>query len=475
MDLKSAYELASERIIASRYQKADKDNETEKKTFDFVEIPEFSNRSDKVIESNETKPLEEIKKMEKEKKEKKEKDKNSCEEVKVQEHERIYCEERPLEVHWNGHFMGYTGFSRLNRSMVFGLSNRNVKVKTDIEPYLNHVNKSTRDLLEKMSESKISPKAPKVYGVTSPLDMSHPGRKIVYTMIETSEKVHKDYSGKLNLVDEIWVPTEYGKKILEKSNIHPPIYVMPLGVDITRYNPDAKKMNIKSLNNFVFISVFRWSWRKGFDILLRSYMEEFSSEDNVSLLLVSRSVECPEEIGPKQILQDFNDIKGTINKSEEEFPHISLYTNPIPEMKMPRFYNSANAFVLMSRGEGFGLPYMEASACGLPVIASNCSGHSDFLKEDNSYLVEPDGYVKAEVTGNLNKMAKMCRFYEGQIFPDFGRSAIEKTKRHMRFVFENEEEAKEKNEKLKNVISKQYTWDNAVDRVYGRLEEINRS
>ena len=469
-ELKSAYDLASERIIAPRYpNESKKDAESDKP--DFIEIPEFSDREDRVLEednSNETKLITGQEKKNKEALE------SPMEEIRVQQPETISFDDKPLEVYWNGHFTDYGGFARMNRTMVFGLSNRNVKVKIEIEPNTVHVNNATQKELERMSNAKISDTAPKVFGVTVPMNLSYSGKKVLYTMIETSEKVHKDYAGKLNLTDEIWVPTEFGKKILESSNVYPPIHIMPLGTDANRYSPEAGIMDFgASMRKFKFLSVFRWSYRKGFDILLRSYLEEFSNDDDVTLLLVCRAVECPEEIGPQKIKDDFESLKQSINKPEKDLPHVALYGKPIHERNMPKIYNSTDAFVLISRGEGMGLPYLEAAATGLPVIASNCSGQTDFLNEENSYLVEPDAYVEATVNGKLSRMAKLCHFYEGQIFPDFGRNSIEMTKEHMRFVYENYDEAKVKAKRLRRLVVSNYTWDMAVDRVYKRLKEIS--
>ena len=70
-------------------------------------------------------------------------------------------------------------------------------------------------------------------------------------------------------------------------------------------------------------------------------------------------------------------------------------------------------------------------------------------------------------------MAKLCHFYDGQIFPNFNRKSINQTKEHMRNVFENYKEAKEKSEKLRKHIAEKYTWDMAINRVYKRLKEIS--
>lgn len=467
MGLKSAYELASQRIVAPKFEKPEKESAIPDFVTDFEypgveELPAKKEFSDAFIDSKTGDSIN------------KEEIQLPTGDIRVQKPETVHYDEKVREVCWSGNFLDYGGFARMNRTMAFGLSNRNVKVQLDIQPYLTHVNKATQAELQRLVDNDISPDAPKVYGVTIPLDICHTGKKIVYTMIETSEKVHPDYSGKLNLVDEIWVATEYGKKILQKSNVYPPIYVMPLGVDVERYTSDAGYMDFgPAMKGFKFLSVFRWSYRKGYDLLLKAYLEEFSSEEDVSLLLVSRPVTTPEANGSQVIVDDFTAIKGYIGKNEEDLPHVALYTKPIKERMMPKVYNSCNAFVLISRGEGCGLPYLEAAAAGLPVIASNCSGHTDFLNEDNSYLVNPEGYTEANLSGNLSRMAKLCRFYEGQLFPHFGQESIEIIKANLREVHSNYEEAKKKAEKLKNLVVNNYTWDMAVDRVYNRLKEIN--
>jgi hypothetical protein len=58
------------------------------------------------------------------------------------------------------------------------------------------------------------------------------------------------------------------------------------------------------------------------------------------------------------------------------------------------------------------------------------------------------------------------------MFPDFGRDSIEKTKQHMRYIYENYQEAQIKAAILSRNIRENYTWDMAIDRVYSRLKEI---
>jgi glycosyltransferase involved in cell wall biosynthesis len=488
--IKSAYELSLERIIVPKKRMNNILNLDDEDDFEMPEFVECWKHPDGpqehetiVLEedgSNATKSMVDHYNSLTFKKENKENFKPIKKENKVEEQLEIKLQEsyrverntvKNPSVHWYGHFTSYAGFSRMNRAFAFGLSNKGVMVKTDIQGSSVDVNPATEKQLQTMSNTRILDSAPKIYGATVPLSMFHNGKKILYTMMETSCTLHPDYVGKLNLFDEIWVPTHFAKKLFKENGVHPPILVMPLGVDVNRYTPERKKFDFnQELNEFVFLSVFKWGYRKGYDILIKSFLEEFSSNDNVTLLLVSRAEAFND---PDQIQKDFSALRQSINKSDEELPHIALYDKEISEKDMPNIYGASDAFCLISRGEGFGLPFAESGASGMPVIASNCSGHSDFLNHENSFLVEPEGYTTAQTTGCLSKLAKHCRFYEDQKFPEFGQKSIEQTKSHMRFVYENYNSALDKADKLREDLVNNYTWDNAIDKVYKRVLELN--
>jgi glycosyltransferase involved in cell wall biosynthesis len=61
-----------------------------------------------------------------------------------------------------------------------------------------------------------------------------------------------------------------------------------------------------------------------------------------------------------------------------------VYGRQLPLSELPSLYASADAFVLPSRGEGWGRPHAEAMSMGLPVIATNWSGNTAFMNSSNS-------------------------------------------------------------------------------------------
>jgi glycosyltransferase involved in cell wall biosynthesis len=89
------------------------------------------------------------------------------------------------------------------------------------------------------------------------------------------------------------------------------------------------------------------------------------------------------------------------------------------EAGMAEIYNDPRviAAISLTHGEGFGLPFIEAAACGLPVMATNWSGHIDFLNKDGKALFVPIEY-------ELQQIPQEC-VWEGVLTPGpAGRSRV---------------------------------------------------
>jgi glycosyltransferase involved in cell wall biosynthesis len=117
--------------------------------------------------------------------------------------------------------------------------------------------------------------------------------------------------------------------------------------------------------------------RKNVDGLLRAYPYVRSSD--APLVLAGR---LPEEITPR-----FTDIPRLI-QSMKLGDTVSLI-GQIDEADKPSLYRMAKCFVFPSRYEGFGLPVLEAMACGTPVVAANTSSLPEIVGEAG-FLVGPD-------------------------------------------------------------------------------------
>ncbi len=80
-----------------------------------------------------------------------------------------------------------------------------------------------------------------------------------------------------------------------------------------------------------------------------------------------------------------------------------IFAGSVPDQEMADYYNLCDVFVMPSKGEGFGIVYLEALACGKPVIAGNCDGAREPLLDGRlGLLVDPDS--PSEVAAAVNSI-----------------------------------------------------------------------
>jgi glycosyltransferase involved in cell wall biosynthesis len=377
----------------------------------------------------------------------------------------IYRDTGKMNAVWTGPAADFGGYARMNRKFMFGLSENGVNLQYDMLQSLNDVDAETSKKLQKLTQVRVPKDAPKFYGMTAPLHYSWDRYKAIFTMMET-RRLHKDYVIRCNCADEIIVPSRWCRDVFIESGVTKPIYVVPLGVDTKIYYPDAEPIGFsKNLKPFVFLSVFGWSLRKGYDVLLRAYLEEFSSDEPVSLLISSRYFGSTHESKKKVIRDDVAKVSSMVQNQKK--PHVALFGDGLSDEMMPQLYAAADCYVLPTRGEGFGLPFLESAACKVPVIATRYSGQTDFLDDDNSYLIDVDGFRSAEMS-----LAWISYFYENAEFPILGTAAIEQTRHWMRYVFENQEEANQKAERLYQKVVKEYDWEVCIKTMYDKVKDI---
>lgn len=367
------------------------------------------------------------------------------------------------EVVVKGHFLEAGGYAKYNRNLALGLKALGYDVKVDVIGSKNQLTEKEASAISGM-KGRPSKHAIRIDSLVPSFGNTSAGRNsVLYTTVE-SYTVPKQFITVANSYQEVWVTSDFCKQVLETEGVKRPIYVMPCSVDKNLYVDEGDKYDFKpSLRSFVFVSVFGWSYRKGYDVLLKSYLEEFSDEDDVSLLLVTRYQNEPKRSDKiRKEVQEFIQSYGGPRPA-----HIARCHRIIPENQMPSLYRACNAFVLFSRGEGFGLPYCEASLCGLPVIGTDCSAQSMFLNNQNSYLLDID-YKSKVPSGKMH-----VHYWDEQEFPQFTSNKSSQTARQlMREVYDNYDEALIKNNKLKNKVEKDYAISNVVLKIKSRIDEI---
>ena len=180
--------------------------------------------------------------------------------------------------------------------------------------------------------------------------------------------------------------------LIKKHKIDKEIHVLFEGADTLIYNNKVNenfKLDIEE--DFAYLFVGHWlkgnlgQDRKDIGMLIRCFGETFKNESNQPALILKTS---SANFSIKERESFRKKIKNIISDIPSP-PPIYLLFGELSDNEMNDLYNHPKVKVMISftKGEGFGRPLLEFTMTGKPVIASNWSGHKDFLSLNSSILL----------------------------------------------------------------------------------------
>lgn len=248
------------------------------------------------------------------------------------------------------------------------------------------------------------------------------------------EKTHYpvDFFVKLMEADQLWVPTKWQANVAIKQGYpENKIKIVPEGIDPKVFYPENKKYSDK----FTFLILGKWEDRKSTKEIVQAFVELFGDNEKIELLL-----SC-----------DNNFPTDNFKTTEERLSYYNLNRKNIKIIhfkerhELINIMKSVNVFLSCSRSEGWNLPLIEAMACGIPSLYSECSGQLEFAKNLGVPIK-----VHGEITDIRNKM-------HGWYSPDYNDLKIK-----MLEVYHSYDFYKNKALKDSEIIRTKFTWQNAA-------------
>ena len=353
------------------------------------------------------------------------------------------------QLFWHGVVGGYSSYAVLSRQFVLALDAAGVDVRLGYLYGVDFWEGEERD--PRVAQLKARPKdlsLPQVVCHQGDVFYKNSGRyKIGFTMMDV-DGLDEEWVRQCNELHEVWVPSQWSRQTFADSGVRVPIHVVPLGVDTNYFHPGIKSRRFGP--RYTFLSVFEWGERKAPEVLLRAWAAAFTKRDDVQLVLKITNNDASVDVAAQIAALDL---------PKDMAPLVILYNESIPGAQMGSLYRAADCFVLASRGEGWGMPVLEAMACGLPAIATDWGGTTAFLRAGVAYPLR---------VGALIPAVARCRYYPGFRWADPDAEHLVHLLRH---VYEHQNEARAVGERAAS-YAHAWTWEKAAGKIVERLEAI---
>jgi glycosyltransferase involved in cell wall biosynthesis len=206
---------------------------------------------------------------------------------------------------------------------------------------------------------------------------------------------------------------------------------------------------------FAFLSVGQWTKgnygedRKDLARTAKIFYETFANKKKQPALIMKTNGATYSILDREDILNKIKSIKSQF-PSDWKLPNVYLLHGDLSSEEMNYLYNhpKVKAMVLFTHGEGFGRPLLEATMTGLPVIASNWSGHLDFLDTEKSILL----------AGEMQQVPK-CQIWKDILIEQSQWFMVDELQasKAFTFSFENEHEIKNKAKSLMSINRDKFT------------------
>ena len=231
-----------------------------------------------------------------------------------------------------------------------------------------------------------------IFQQTTPNEMEPKAGKFnVGAFCWETDRIPELWVNHLNKMDLVLVPCQDNLDTARRCGVIVPVEKIHYACNTKRYD-DALSGGVKPFlvpgadSYFKFLSIFQFSKKKAFEVLLKSYLSECNPEDPVCLVVKTYMGPMDGPAEKQRVHQLIGAVKELLRL--KQYPRIHLIHDVLSHDQIDRLYATADCYVLPSRGEGWGVPHFDALGFGLPAIATRGTGPTEFITPDCGWLID---------------------------------------------------------------------------------------
>jgi glycosyltransferase involved in cell wall biosynthesis len=280
-----------------------------------------------------------------------------------------------------------------------------------------------------------------------------PGRRILWWFFE-SDRLPQKWLDDLVPYEQIWAPSPWAREVLLAHGVaNNRVRVVESGVNIRVYQPGPPRV----ADDYVFLSVGKYEKRKSIDEVIEAFVAEFPATGHARVQLWLKA--------------DFPMFPERVQQLAARWAHesrIRIVSGHFSDEQMADLYRSADAFVFPSKAEGFGLPLLEAIACGLPAIATRFSAQAVILDHIPG-LFAPVAYTVAPIV-DADYAYFYAAEYGGLDFGNWALPSVESIRGCMRDVYEQRQAWRERALRASDIVRAAFSWDAIGRRALAQID-----
>lgn len=290
-----------------------------------------------------------------------------------------------MNVAYLGPLKDYSGYGEANRHFVAALQAAGVNVAAQLVSYTRESSDfgALGARIEPLFDNKLDYRI-KILHTTPNVFERHiePGKYHIAHFFWETDRVPADFARGLQLCDEIWTGSKANEEAIRNAGVDKPVIIIPQPVDL-EMEPQEPYV-IGDFKGFLFYSIFEWTDRKNPEALLKAYWEEFQHGENVGLLIKTYFRDFT--LGSKRMIRHRIEKLKAIS-GLAKFPPVYLYLDLMDRKHIQRLHQTGDVYVTAHRGEGWGVPQVQAAVAGRPMIATGYAGCHEYFQNNNTALL----------------------------------------------------------------------------------------